>query len=763
VAVSATVKLWAYISGAWVELDSVQPASSFWGRSDNGPLDFVADVGELKFNLDNSGGLYTPGGPSALAGFKRGVRVKLVVTFEGEDYVRDCGYIAEIEPRPSNRDKTISITCLDWMDYAARHPIVNPGIMLDEYAEEVINTVVSEIEIQPAQTDYTPGAFRFQSALDTVDKSTTAYSEFAKIASSDITHIYLRKDKTNGETLVLENADTRHGWVTPTEIPLVNADSDTGLWEDGDDMLWEDGDTVLWNEVEAVTFDGTILTNFEAPYGAGVVNRMPTTAYPRRYDTSPQILFQLDEPFEIAQRPFDSDKRGRNYLLEGTYADPEGGAHIGARDVITPVITTDYLMNSQEDGLGVDISSSLYIDIRKGSEGFTAFLANTNATYPTAYVTKFNVRGTGLYQYNPVTYTAENEDSIAENEAQEMTLHQKYRGTNVFGSVYAKSVVEEYGDARTRLQSVTFCANKSGQCMMAFLHTDVGDVQFIEIPELSIESCYYIQGVEAKYDNGLIWVTWFVKEAPSIQGGMTAIAMEFDGTSTGTAGDAVDFDGLPRVSAGPVTERTFAAWINLSSTSGAIKAIIAPFADSGGVMFYATADTIALYSNRFDVSPGDWNADTTVLTTNTWFHVVATYNHSATTNDAAFYINGIPQTVVEALTPAGSANSELGTHVVIGNIKTVTEDYTNPFAGKIFDPRIYDRIITADEALTLYNSGTPDPSLVTDGLVFQPFVVRTDRLSEFVDVELDADTTVFENQFRSVGFVHGSPIARAAP
>jgi hypothetical protein len=763
VAVSATVKLWAYISGAWVELDSVQPASSFWGRSDNGPLDFVADVGELKFNLDNSGGLYTPGGPSALAGFKRGVRVKLVVTFEGEDYVRDCGYIADIEPRPSNRDKTISITCLDWMDYAARHPIVNPGIMLDEYAEEVINTVVSEIEIQPAQTDYTPGAFRFQSALDTVDKSTTAYSEFAKIASSDITHIYLRKDKTNGETLVLENADTRHGWVTPTEIPLVNADSGLLLKEEGDLLLLETGDSLILNEVEAVTFDGAILTNFEAPYGAGVVNRMPTTAYPRRYDTSPQILFQLDEPFEIAQRPFDSDKRGRNYLLEGTYADPEGGAHIGARDVITPVITTDYLMNSQEDGLGVDISSSLYIDMRKGSEGFTAFLANTNATYPTAYVTKFNVRGTGLYQYNPVTFTAENEDSIAENEAQEMTLHQKYRGTNVFGSVYAKSVVEEYGDARVRLQSVTFCANKSGQCMMAFLHTDVGDVQFIEIPELSIECCYYIQGVEAKYDNGLIWVTWFVKEAPSIQGGLTAVAKDV----TSADGDAVDFGPLPRVSANIITERTFAAWIN-ADLLGGTRTIIAPHSDTGGMLMFVTdADTglghLRLYSNRYDVAPGEWRSTTTTITTGSWFHVVACYNHSNTTNDPIMYINGVAQSVTEEGTPAGTLNSELGTHVVVGNVNTITEPYTWGFDGQIFDARIYDRIITAAEALTLYNSGVPDPSLVTDGLVFQAFAVRTDRLSEFVDVELDADTKVFENVYRSVGFVHGSPIARAAP
>jgi hypothetical protein len=178
---------------------------------------------------------------------------------------------------------------------------------------------------------------------------------------------------------------------------------------------------------------------------------------------------------------------------------------------------------------------------------------------------------------------------------------------------------------------------------------------------------------------------------------------------------------------------------------------------------YAAGSALGFYTNRYDVDPGNWQSLTTSLGSGAWYHVAVCYNHSNVNNDPVMYINGVLQTLNETDTPAGTLNSELGTHVVIGNIKTVTQDYTFPFAGKIFDPRIYDRIITAAEALTLYNGGTPDPSLVTDGLVFQPFVVRTDRLSEFVDVELDADTKVFENAYRSVGFVHGSPIARAAP
>jgi hypothetical protein len=233
---------------------------------------------------------------------------------------------------------------------------------------------------------------------------------------------------------------------------------------------------------------------------------------------------------------------------------------------------------------------------------------------------------------------------------------------------------------------------------------------------------------------------------------------------TSADGDAVDYGPLPRASAGPVTERTFAAWINADLMSG-VRSIIAPHADTGGVTMFLSDDGVGrlwFYSDRYPF-PGTWRSNTTAITTGSWFHVVVCYDHSLAANDPIMYINGIAQAVIEDTAPSGTLNSELGTHVVVGNTKTLTIDYSEGFDGKIFDPRIYDRIITAAEALTLYNSGTPEPSLVTDGLVFQPFVVRTDRLSEFVDVELDADTKVFENAFRSVGFVHGSPIARAAP
>ena len=74
--------------------------------------------------------------------------------------------------------------------------------------------------------------------------------------------------------------------------------------------------------------------------------------------------------------------------------------------------------------------------------------------------------------------------------------------------------------------------------------------------------------------------------------------------------------------------------------------------------------------------------------------------------------------------------------------------------------RVYNRILSAAEVTTLYNGGTPDMDLVTDGLQFQAFVVPTFRLTDFVDATLTSDMKVRDRIYGVVGTPHGSPIGR---
>ncbi len=502
--VNATLKFYAYISAAWVELDDSGAAGSVrgsWGMPDNSPLSRMAMPGEIVVPLNNSTGLYTPGGPSALAGFKKGIPFKMVITFESEDY-SFYYYISDIDPRPSTKDKKCNVTAVTWLDYAERHPIVNPGIQSNKRGDEVLTTAIAEVEIQPQGTDFDTGIETFPTVFDTTTSHTTVMSEMSKVAFSELGYVYERK---NG-TIVFEAQDARPGSRTVDQLPLSNAASGAMLKEDTGYLLLETGGKILLNQVGATTFDGSIIEGFDAPYGKHQINRMTVYAYPRRLDASPVILFKLDKEVAIGS--------GQPYPLKGTYANPSGGLPINAQNVIDPVVTTDYTMFTATGGGGSNISASLTVTIIKGTEGFAAVLTNGNAA--TGYINLFNVRGTGIYQYNQIEHSASNAASIAEYEAESETIHQKYQNTTYVGRVFVDSQVEQHKDPRTVLNAITFTANKSPACMMAFLCGEVGQLHYIDINELSVANNYYIQGIEFQTSSNLIVVTWIVSEALSL-------------------------------------------------------------------------------------------------------------------------------------------------------------------------------------------------------------------------------------------------------
>lgn len=740
--VTAPTVLYAYISGSWTLIDDIQPARAEWGIIGNNPVDRVADTGELTFYLNNSTGQYTPGGPSALAGWKKGIPVKLVVTYDGEDFIRFRGVISEIEPRPLSKDKRVRVVVLDWLDYAARHPIVNPGIQTDKRGDEVLTTVMNEIEVAPQAYSFDTGTETFPTVFDTTTSKTKAYNEFSKVAFSELGYVYLKKDKTNGETLVFEAADARHGWRTPDEIPLSSSASGFLLKEDGGYLLKEDGGRIILNQIAAPpTMDGTTIMDFDAPYGEHVINRMTGYAYPRKLDTSAQVLFTLSYPIVIGS--------GQTYILKGTWADPAGGLPINAQNVVTPVATTDYLANTASDGSGSNLTSDLTISTwTPGTEGFTAVLSNGGAS--TMYVTRFSPRGTGIYLYNPIEHAATDSASITEYEAETETIHQKYKNDLFSVSAWVESQVDEHHEPRIVLNSISFCANKSDDCMMSFLYTDVGDMRYIEIDELGIANNYYIQGVSFTFDGGLIMVKWNVKIALSLQAGLSPIAVEFAGSS----GNAVSFGVLPMV-------------LNLDQRSYSVWAYENPLGSGFLMGAFGGADGFCLYGGSYvEVESmlfsgyGVWHGPVSSLTSSTWHHIVVTFDISGgVTSDPIIYMDGVSVAVTEQITPSGTRLPEVSKFIVGNGVALL-----NAWQGKIFDPRVYNRILTPAEITEIYNSGTPDETVGTkDGLVFQAFAVRDENLADYVDEVLDSTMTVRDNALGFVGQIHGNPVGRAAP
>lgn len=600
---------------------------------------------------------------------------------------------------------------------------------------------------QPAATDLDVGVSEFPTTFDTVTSQTRALTEFGKVAYSEPGSIYLRKDTLNGETLVFENSQHWNGLKELDQIPTPASSSGKLLQENGDYLLQESGYKILLNQIQSLNFNDLTIDE-ETEHGEQVINRFTAIANPRKVDTTAQVLFTLNEPILIGS--------GQTIVIRGTYADPSGGLPINANptDMITPVATTDYLVNTLSDGSGTNLTSSLVlVDITYGSEGFTHTVKNNSSN--TGYITKWSPRGKGIYQYNPIEHVETNSDSISSDwGTQPESINQAYQTQLVQGTLFGKQVIFEYSEPQQILTKIHFNPNSSPELMSAFLNGDVGSYFPVTITNKNIDENVAVRGVQFTLNTGgIIMCTWIVKCIRSLLKGLSSIAVEFRGGSTS---DAINFGVIPHIL--NLTTKSYSFWMKADAIPvGTSDAIFQPLNNDNGVGIFLTVDGQIQYYSLEHVTNGIWKTPNSSIAIDTWYHIVVTRDVTTYTNDPVIYINGVSQTVTEAFTPSGARKSEDGVQLTIGNVGT---DYSRAFDGKLRDLRVYDRILSSTEVTTLYNSGTPDSDLVTDGLIFRAFAVKTKNLSNYIDQTLDENLTVVDDIYGMVGTPNGSPVGR---
>lgn len=300
-----TRTVYFYLAGAWVDVtDDVLAESGIsasWGIRSNRAVDLMADTGRMSFVLDNQTGKYSPGHGSALTGWKKGVKVKLVTTFVGADRVRWYGSVDEISIDAGTvGNRKVRVTALDWLDYASNYPLNNPAVGLDQKANQAVNTIVTAMPIQPLFTSYSTGTNTFPTVFNQATNKTRAYSEFTKLAMSEFAPIYLKKDRVHGETLVVEASNTRTGaTVKSVDVPIEN--NGFLLLETGDYLLLETGDKIILDAVTTgnVSVDDVFIA-MDVSYGNNIINQITTAAYPTKIYTVPSLIYNLESPLYIA-------------------------------------------------------------------------------------------------------------------------------------------------------------------------------------------------------------------------------------------------------------------------------------------------------------------------------------------------------------------------------------------------------------------------------------------------------------------------------
>ncbi|MCX6927899.1 MAG: hypothetical protein NT154_32525, partial [Verrucomicrobia bacterium] len=239
--------------------------------------------------------------------------------------------------------------------------------------------------------------------------------------------------------------------------------------------------------------------------------------------------------------------------------------------------------------------------------------------------------------------------------------------------------------------------------------------------------------------------------APTYGPGRFGRAFQFNGTDQSLAipNSYSDLDGW--------TQFTLEAWFNLDSTSDRSggQAIFSKVGNVSDHVNYNQGYQFTLANNasrvdlQFNTNGQAWPGFSTrvnlgaPLLTNTWYHLVGTYDHNA----VKIYLNSVPL-VTNVVGPATIRNSS-------STLRISKDDNLNVlFAGRIDDARIYNRALTVAEIASL--CAGPNPPLTRPVLKHTPkgdgkFTFEWDSISNQT-YHVESATNLVNPRWQPVGW-----------
>ena len=755
-----TIKWYYYnaTGAAWVDISGYvltkQGVSGHWGMRSNKYTDRLAATGEMRMLLDNTDGVFDPDDASALTGWAINTKVKMVVTFDGVDYVRFYGKVDTLKfSDPNTHEHTAQVLVSDWMGYAYKKTLGEQSIETYKRGGELCAEIVTEVGQTPLATSYAVGDYGFPAAFDSMTTTTKAATELNKIVLSENGYFYNRHDRTTGEKLVFENATYRNGLRTLSKLPelstsyLLKAGSATDHV-----LLAGTTDKVLINTVTDAHMNG-IGERYERSHGENIINKVTVTAYPKRTDTKEQTLYSLGEVIRISS--------GETKTINVRYqnADTKESCNAITSLMVDPVATTDYKMNTSKDGKGKDLTSSLTVSVVFRTAEAEITLTNTSGYL--GQITKLQLRGYGVYQDSSIKAVVEDTSSQASYSEAELNIEQQYQRDVVAGKLWAKKIVGVESSPRTKLNKITFCANKSEMMMLAFLACDIGDLVKITESGLNLDGYYYyINGIEFAITEGnIITYSWILDDSAGIsENRFSNVALEFSPSSE----DIIEFGEIPSLVDLP--DQSITAWCDVT-TIGAWCDIVCMWVDNAGGLEWGVGINETNGLRMQLVMPcagggGYWGSDyESEITSGGSFVFLGV---SITGTVIKFYVNGVLKTTNVVIEPIGTRLSYSGANYTVGNIRSINppSDYGRPFAGKLADIRHHNVILTEDEMMQVYTDGIGGAG-VTRGLLFHTPAILTSKLSTLTDQTLASTDRVFDSVNGYAGTPGGSVVVRA--
>lgn len=189
------------------------------------------------------------------------------------------------------------------------------------------------------------------------------------------------------------------------------------------------------------TIDAGDILSDEDDESTKIINRAIVIAKPRKVDVAAAPLWSHATVEPIAA--------GETLVLWAAFYDAETGSNkLPVKTISAPAATTDYTANSQEDGLGTDMTSDIAIVVTNFVE--SAKIEITNNALTGTYLTFLQLQGLAARVSQAIQAVTEDAGSINKYEAQEYTVQNDLIQSNAVAKSIANNLVAKYADPMGR-------------------------------------------------------------------------------------------------------------------------------------------------------------------------------------------------------------------------------------------------------------------------------------------------------------------------
>lgn len=232
-----------------------------------------------------------------------------------------------------------------------------------------------------------------------------------------------------------------------------------------------------------------------------LLNHVQIGVTSRDVGSVPEILYQLESVPSV--------QNGSTVTFLGPYRDPsESRNKIAGLNMIDPVASTDYAMNTAQDGSGTNVTAQHTVTSYPGANGIRFDITNNSGAI--SYVTLLRVRGTAI-RFTPVVAEAENTSSQNTYGEHALSLTMPYQNDVGRAAGAASYLLTLYSGSAVQANTVQLSGRDTTTTTQVLAREPGDRIDLIETVS-GLNSAFVIHqvGLDIKAGGRLVTATWTV-------------------------------------------------------------------------------------------------------------------------------------------------------------------------------------------------------------------------------------------------------------